>query len=88
MPEKKTFRNPNGFGRGSTYDIRGEQGYYSQLFHGDEWDMEVTFTKKEKPFVPGYYRAVTNTTLVKWFTSPQQQPEIWELVKVTPVVSD
>jgi hypothetical protein len=54
MTEKKTFKNPliEMELDGSCYVVTHSEGLGSPYgqFHSDEWDMEVTFTKKVKPF--------------------------------------
>lgn len=55
MTEKKTFKNPDltVFTDGSGWKItpEGVTAYSGNhiLFHANEWDMEVTFTKKAEP---------------------------------------
>lgn len=57
MSEKKTFKNPKitsyldfiWVGWGEPYAL--DQG--TTQFQKDEWDWEVTFTKKEKPLAVG-----------------------------------
>jgi hypothetical protein len=79
MTEKQTFKNP--------YNVsvmhRTPSGNYNLLVYPDpvsigeafasqEWDMEVTFTKKPQQFKPGekvkskYMPAYTYTVLAQW----------------------
>lgn len=59
MSEKKTFKNPDltVFNDGSGWKITPEGvTTYSgshKWFRSEEWDMEVTFTKKMKPLAVG-----------------------------------
>lgn len=54
-PETSTFKNPTELRKWSQ-----DTSCEGSLYPDNEWDMEVTFTRKSKPkakFVPGYYRA-------------------------------
>ena len=50
MTEKKTFKNVSVY---PDYNTKGWTVYNEGSFSPNEWDMEVTFTKKPKPFNPG-----------------------------------
>ena len=84
MPEKKTFKNP-GISSYNTYHAVGvnDASYPVEVFSKDNWDMEVTFTKKEKPFVPGYYRPFVGQNLTWFYTKPTDGA--WVRVKVEDV---
>lgn len=54
-----------------------------------DYDVEVTFTPKPKPFVPGYYQYTGGTAehgRIKWFDYDPfilNQGKTWQLVSVT-----
>lgn len=92
--QKKTFKNPAGTHWG--YSDR----WITPLSNNDgeshlksEWDMEVTFTKRPKPFVPGHYRRGAIPTqnraevgVFYWehgFPYWEPSPERWTRVNVT-----
>jgi len=82
MSEKKTFINPNQFGKDRSYTIWDEHKGHSITFMGTEWDMEVTFTKKENPFVPGWYQNQTDWAEIVYFYAKPKNPSNWSKVKV------
>jgi len=78
MTEKKTFKNPygaydtasvihNGWDLQETADLEP-----AHFFNSDEWDMEVTFTRKPFQFKPGtrvrskYTTTYTYEVLAQW----------------------
>lgn len=88
---KKSFRNPSGVGRHDklgwsvlTLDIIDEPPTF---FPVTQWDMEVTFTKKPKPFEPGFFQEKYNKKVLHWFDFEPIEPE-WERVTVQRVVTE
>lgn len=60
-PEKKTFENVSyiygGLKERTVWrDDTSKRSLELFKYNPTEWDIEVTFTRKVKPFVPGWYR--------------------------------
>lgn len=67
---KKSFKNPIGVGRHDklgwsviALDVIDEPPTF---FPETQWNMEVTFTKKIKPFEPGFFQNTHNDQVI-WF---------------------
>lgn len=99
--ETRTFKNVRVRGYNSwggsesntgtqTVTSRGNSVGYEESFNDEDWDMEVMFIRKVKPFVPGYYRKVgvidSERSAVLWFDSSWEPSSSvkWEPVDVTP----
>lgn len=81
-----TYNTHDGAIGWSVYTGPKNTTYYS----GEDYNMEVFFTPKAKPFIPGYYRRTvegmdSSKNVAYWYpTDPNLDGPGWERVNVTP----
>jgi len=51
-------------------------------YPADEWDVEVVFTRKKKPYVPGYYRMKSSNEVYYFNSSPPVSQNNWQRVRL------